>query len=137
MGKKKVAAAAEGGGHGEGIGLSSAGGFFSFPLSGYDLGPRGTGGVAAPGRVFWPGRRLGEGNLPGVPLNARRGWGRGVCLPPAPVLPLPVASRSPRRCPGGTTGFLLPEVSLFTPGISRRHIKESRQVQVNHEMVTF
>lgn len=49
-GKKKVAAAAEGGGHGEGIGLPSAGGFFSFPLSGYDLGPRGTGGVAAPGR---------------------------------------------------------------------------------------
>lgn len=76
----------------------------------------------------------------------------GVCDPPTPPsLPVPVRGagtaeripvpvRSPRRRPRGvgTADFLRAQSeSLFTSGISQRHIKESRQVQVNHEMVTF
>lgn len=65
--------------------------------------------------------------------------------PPAPAPPLqavlrslPLPLRSPRRRAGGTADFLFAQSeSLFTSGISQRHIKESKQVQVNHEMVTF
>lgn len=82
----------------------------------------------------------------------------GVCDPPFTLPPIPstagavcrqerlsgtgAASRCRCAAPGGVLEgpadiLLAQSESLFTSGISQRHIKESRQVQVNHEMVTF
>lgn len=44
---------------------------------------------------------------------------------------------TPLRGPEGTSDFAFTEWELSTSSISQRHIKKSRQVQVNHEMVTF
>lgn len=61
----------------------------------------------------------------------------GRAGPAPPALP-PAALAQPPARPGGNADFLLVQSeSLFTSGISQRHIKESKQVQVNHEMVTF
>lgn len=54
-----------------------------------------------------------------------------------PLLPTPPSPFSPLRGPEGTSDFSFTKWELSTSSISQGHIKKSRQVQVNHEMVTF